>query len=214
MNWKSLFKFGDTQSAATLQQQLSPRVREETPRGFDPRLVCGLDASYRDNWGVGVAAVWDLPRSLLIEVTKETGPVDVDYVPGLLGFREGPLLIEAVGRLRSRPDVFLVDGHGRAHPRRFGIACHLGLALDMPTIGVAKSQLFGVVKNDEVRDDDGILLGRVLEVGERRFYVSVGHRVSLDDAFEIVKRCIRGGHLVPLRAAHLAAAGLGRGLSC
>lgn len=210
---KDIFRFGDAASAATAQNRLSLRVLEESPQGFAPRLLCGLDAAYADDIGVGVAAVWDLQNSSTVEVTSERGRVDVDYIPGLLGFREGPLIVAAAHKLRTNPDVFLVDGHGRAHPRRFGLACHVGLALDRPTIGVAKSRLFGVVKDDELRGAKDILLATILKKGRSLFYVSVGHRIGLEDAFDVVKSCSRAGHVAPLRIAHLAAVELQRGLT-
>jgi len=130
--------------------------------------------------------------------------VPVDYAPGLLGFREGPLVVAAARMLRGRVDVFLTDGHGVAHPERFGLACHVGLALDKPTVGVAKSILHGSVHDGKVIDEDGTVLGQVLSVGrKRRLYVSLGHRISLEDACETVRRFLVDDHIAPLRAAHL-----------
>lgn len=130
--------------------------------------------------------------------------VPVGYVPGLLGFREGPLVVAAAKMLRGSADVFLTDGHGVAHPERFGLACHVGLALDKPTVGVAKSILHGHLRDGEVIDRDGTVLGQVLSVGrKRRLYVSLGHRISLEDACETVRSVLVDDHIAPLRAAHL-----------
>ncbi|HEY4822898.1 MAG TPA: endonuclease V [Candidatus Bathyarchaeia archaeon] len=213
MNRKELFVFKDVESAAAKQQQLSLLVREESPHGFRPRLLCGLDAAYKEDWGVGVAAVWDLQESSLVEVGHAMKLVSVDYMPGLLAFREGPLVVAAVEKLRSSPDMFLVDGHGRAHPRRFGLACHVGLALNKPTVGVAKSNLYGGVRKGEVVDSDGITLGRVLESGRNRpLFVSVGHKVSLADAFDAVRSSLVERYPAPLRTAHQEALRLRRNL--
>lgn len=203
--------FKDVESATAKQQQLSLLIREESPSGFRPRLLCGLDAAYKEDWGVGVAAVWDLQESSLVEASHAVMGISVDYNPGLLAFREGPLVVAAAEKLRSGPDMFLVDGHGRAHPRRFGLACHVGLALNKPTVGVAKSNLYGWVRKGKIVDPDGTLLGRVLESGRNRaFFVSVGHKVSLADAFDAVRSSLVESYPAPLRTAHLEALRLRR----
>jgi deoxyribonuclease V len=123
------------------------------------------------------------------------------YVPGLLSFREGPILVAAFGRLRIEPDVILIDGQGFAHPRRFGIASHLGLVLDTPTIGCAKSILVGEAEEPGGRSGStsplmhqGERVGMALRTRDnvRPIYVSIGHRVSLESAVEIVARCTDG----------------------
>jgi len=141
------------------------------------------------------------------------------YVPGLLGFREVPALAEAWARLTPKPDLVLVDGHGVAHPQRLGIACLLGLVLDVPTIGVAKSVLVGAVEG-ELPDVPGAFApltwkGRRLATalrtrrGANPLYVSPGHRVSPEGAVAWVERCLRGRRLPePTRAAHDAAGAL------
>ena len=123
------------------------------------------------------------------------------YVPGLLSFRESPVLIAAFARLRTEPDVILIDGHGRAHPRLFGIACHIGVLFDKPTIGCAKSLLVG--EHDEPGQIGGATVplvlrgeqvGTVLRTrdGVKPIYVSTGHRVSLASAVEIARNCCDG----------------------
>ncbi len=199
----SLFRFTDTGSAAKFQEKLAPLVSEETPRGSHHRLVCGLDASYSDGTGMGVAAVWDLEKSGVVEVQSLERKVEVNYVPGFLGFREGPLVLAAVGNLTVAPDAFLVDGHGRSHPRRFGLACHIGLALAKPTVGVAKSVYFGRRHGAELIGPDGSVLARVLNRNVKKsYYVSIGHLVGLEDAFTLVERCVKDGRVAPLGVAH------------
>jgi deoxyribonuclease V len=123
------------------------------------------------------------------------------YVPGLLSFREGPVLLAAFARLRVSPNVILIDGHGVAHPRRFGIACHLGLLLDCPTIGCAKSILVGEAVEPGAQAgsvaplvDKGETVGMALRTrGQvRPIYVTIGHRVSLGSAVRIVAQCVDG----------------------
>jgi deoxyribonuclease V len=147
LNSERLFEFKDAGSARARQREFSLRVVDRTPSGFSPRRVCGLDAAYRGGFGVGVAAVWDLEASCMAETRSVVLRVPVDYAPGLLGFREGPLVVAAAKMLRGSADVFLADGHGVAHPDRFGLACHVGLALDKPTVGVAKSILHGHLRD-------------------------------------------------------------------
>ncbi len=199
----SLFRFTDTGSAANCQEKLAPLVGEETPHGFQPRLVCGLDASYSNETGIGVAAIWDLETSRVVEVQSHEGKVHVDYVPGFFGFREGPLVLAASRNLTVAPDVFLVDGHGRSHPRRFGLACHVGLALSRPTIGVAKSVYHGRGSGAELLGSDGSVLARVLDRNVKKsYYISVGHLIGLEDAFALVESCVKDGRVGPLGIAH------------
>ncbi len=204
MNRRSLFKFDGIESAITKQKQLSQLIVSESPRRFKPRLLCGLDVAYDNKWAVAVAAVWDLETQQVLEIRSHTGTVEVNYVPGLLGFREGPLATNAAYKLKVKPDVFLVDGHGLAHPRRFGLACHVGLALNKPTIGVAKSRLYGEAGGGKIMGLKGEVVGAVLETGDGpEYFVSVGHLLGLREALRIVSGCIVDGYPVPLRVAHL-----------
>ena len=129
--------------------------------------------------------------------------VSTKYVPGFLGFREGPLIVGIAENVRTRPDVFLIDGQGVAHPRKFGLACHVGLALDQPTIGVAKSRLYGRSDDNKILDPGGEVIGRILTADSRKFYVSVGHRISLETASHLVEKSLVNGHPAPLRQAHI-----------
>jgi deoxyribonuclease V len=199
-----LFQFRDQYQAISLQRDLAGRVSCVDDPGFNPRLVCGMDAAYRGEAAYVAATVWDLESKQFVEKLCKRDEAMTRYVPGLLGFREGLLLFRISQRLRSNPDVFLVDGQGVAHPRRFGLACHLGLAIEKPTVGVAKSRLYGKPENGAIVDPDSRRIGRIIATGDgRRFYVSVGHRISLDSASRLVEACIVEGHPAPLRQAHL-----------
>ena len=193
----------DADHAALLQRDLSTRVKTIDDPDFEPRYLCGLDAAYVGTTAFVAASVWDLVKMETVETTTLVDDVSTKYVPGFLGFREGPLLVKIAKKIRHRPDVLLIDGQGLAHPQKFGLACHVGLALDQPTIGVAKSRLYGRSNDREILDYKGEVIGRILSEGNRRFYVSVGHRISLETASNIVERSIVNGHPSPLRQAHL-----------
>ncbi|MEA3411017.1 MAG: deoxyribonuclease V [Pseudomonadota bacterium] len=181
--------------------QLSLRERLETEDRFGPiHRVAGVDVGFPDKGRTTRAAVVVLtfPGLEYAEKAVVEVPTRFPYVPGLLSFREVPAVIAALERLRHDPDVILCDGQGTAHPRRFGIACHLGVLCDVPTIGVAKSRLTG--EHAPVPEDRGAstplllrgeTIGAVLRTrsGVRAVYVSPGHRVSLRSSLEITMQC-------------------------
>ena len=182
-------------------------------------FIAGIDVSVNRFRREGTAAVVviDYPGLEVVEVKTVSGRVDFPYIPGLLSFRECPLVLEACAQLTITPDLFLVDGQGMAHPRRFGIASHLGLLLDAPTIGCAKSRLCGTHDEPHVPrgsqaalTDNGELLGSVLRTKNavKPVFVSAGYKISLSEAVLWVLRCCRGFRLPePTRLAHQAAGG-------
>jgi len=185
-----------------LQGELSGFVDSREALG-EVGLVAGADASYQGDLAVACAVSIGMRSMAMVEANFCVGRAKFPYIPGLFALREAPVLIGALSGLRARPDVCLVDGHGRAHPRGFGIACQVGLALDSPTIGVAKRRLFGAVRGDRLLDASGEVVGAILPAGPgRRLYVSVGHRISLPDAVRVVGRCMGEGGPVPLAIAH------------
>ncbi len=200
---EKFFQFVDADHAVSLQRDLSTRVKRIDDRDFEPRFLCGMDVAYHGDTAFAAAAVWDATNTKIVETATTVNSVLTRYVPGFLGFREGPLLVRVAEKLRVRPDVFLIDGQGVAHPRKFGLACHVGLALDKPTIGVAKSRLYGRSDQGKILDPGGEIIGRILTAGNRKFYVSVGHRISLETASDLVEKSIVKGHPSPLRQAHL-----------
>lgn len=178
------------------------------------RRVAGADVSYDRGSPVLFAAVVVLDAQSL-EVVESAGVrarAGFPYVPGYLSFREIPPLLEAFGRLRRRPDLVVCDGQGRAHPRRFGLACHLGVVLDLPSVGCAKSRLVGSHREVGARRgahvalrDRGEVVGEVLRTraGVKPVYVSVGHRVSLATARRTLLALAPRWRLPePIRAAH------------
>ena len=186
--------------ARALQEQFRDRVVRED--GFaGPALVAGTDIAFEDGLKTtrGVIAVLSYPGLDLGEYKLAKRPTEFPYVPGLLSFREIPVLLDAYAALEHRPDVILCDGQGIAHPRRFGLACHLGVILDRPTIGVAKSRLVGqhsdppAGKGGHVPLMDGDeVIGAVLRTREsvKPVYVSTGHRVSLEAAVALTMSCV------------------------
>jgi deoxyribonuclease V len=178
-----------------------------------PALVGGADACYdrADKCVYGALAVFTYPGLTLVEEAALDGPCPFPYTPGLLSFREAPIIMEIWKKLTRRPEVLLVDGQGIAHPRGLGLAAHLGLLLDMPTIGVAKSRLVG--EGEEPGKEMGATtplrwqgqqVGWILRTRTwvKPLYVSPGHLVSLADCPEIVLGCVRGYRLPePLRRA-------------
>ena len=173
----------DVEKAKKLQKELSRRV---LCGGIDlgrVRYLAGLDVSYVGDLGVGVAVLLTYPQLDPVEYVVVKGRVKVPYIPGLLAFREAPLLIKALELLSVRPDLVVVDGHGVTHPRRFGIASHVGLVTDTASVGAAKSLLYGKVVDsgsEKLIVADGLVGGLVVRRGRREVYLSIGYRVNLD----------------------------------
>jgi deoxyribonuclease V len=165
----------------------------------------------------GAVVVLEYPGLNLVEVSVIRGTVNFPYIPGLLSFREAPLVLRAFQALETTPDLVLVDGQGIAHPRRIGLASHLGLFLDVPTIGCAKSRLCGShevpgIEAGEYTElmDKQEIIGVVLrtKVRTKPVYVSIGHRIDLPTAVYWVRECCKGYRLPePTRLAHQAAGG-------
>ena len=209
-----------TQEAIEIQRNLAPRVSMEDELIGPTRYVAGVDISPPDARGnaVGAVVLLELPELQVVEVKVYKGKPNFPYVPGLLSFREAPLVLGALGNLVTTPDVVLVDGQGLAHPRRFGLACHLGLLTDTPTIGCAKSILRGRPEGTLESNagayvpllDKGDVVGAAVRTRDsvKPIYVSIGHKVSLDRAIELTLACCKGYRMPePTRLAHLAAAG-------
>jgi len=188
--------------AMRLQESLRERVELEDRFG-DIRHVAGADLAFDPETEVAFAGVvvYRFPGLEEVERRMARRKLRFPYVPGLLSFRECPILLAAFARLETEPDLILIDGHGRAHPRRFGIACHIGILFDKPTIGCAKSRLVGEHQEPGERAGataplmlEGERLGVVVRTrdGVRPIYVTTGHRVSLDSAVGLVKQCLDG----------------------
>lgn len=207
------------QEAIQLQRELASKViREGRPAAV--KIIAGIDISANDRTGLARAAIVALayPSMQVVEWVRHEEALRFPYIPGLLSFREAPSILAGFEKLRHTPDLLMVDGQGIAHPRRLGIASHLGLLLDLPSIGCAKSILTGHLKGEPgqaVGAQVPLLAdGEVLGVGLRSkartnpLIISIGHRISLEGAVEYVLKCCRGYRLPePTRQAHNTASG-------
>ena len=189
-----------TSEAKIIQEELRKEVITEDKFEKPVKYVAGVDMGFEADGTISRAAVAVLsfPDLQLQEQTIAKRPTSFPYIPGFLSFREIPAVLDALEKINKTPDIILCDGQGLAHPRRLGIACHLGVILDMPTIGVAKSWLIGdyeevsqqkgswkyLIHNDEI-------IGAVLRTREnvKPLYVSSGHRISLPTAIDYVLQC-------------------------
>ena len=204
--------------ARDIQMRLASQVSRINELGA-PELIAGVDISVNKSEGTGEAAVVILsyPELSLLETRYVKDKLNFPYIPGLLSFRESPLIMAACEKLTLAPDLILVDGQGLAHPRRFGLASHLGLLLDIPTIGCAKSRLCGSHEEPGAEPgsyaeltDDGEVIGAALRtrMGVNPVYVSIGHKVDLQTAIYWTMACCRDYRLPePTRFAHMAAGG-------
>ena len=191
--------------AIALQRELAGLVRRE-PLAGPVRTVAGADCAFLDGGAriAAVAVLCDARTMDTLAVAEDVRPCTFPYVPGLLSFREAPAILAAVGGLPERPGLLLCDGQGLAHPRRLGLACHVGIRLDLPTVGVAKSRLCGEHREPgldrrcrtQLRHQSEVV-GAVLRTraNAKPLYVSLGHRVTLDDAIRWTLRCCRGFRL-------------------
>jgi deoxyribonuclease V len=208
--------------ARELQAELSGKVKF-TPLEKKPQLVAGLDCAFSKDGKRIFAAVVVLRLSQfeLVETVSASKKVTFPYIPGLLSFREAPVCLAAIEKLQKQPDVFMIDGQGIAHPRRLGLAAHLGLFLDQPTIGCAKSRLTGTYEEPPLekgaysllKDDKGKhstkseTIGAVVRTrtNVKPVFVSVGHKCLLEDAVRVVLGCAVKYRLPePTRLAHQA----------
>jgi len=202
-----------TEKAHAMQLRLSKQVIHEDTLAETINYVAGVDVAYAKGISVGAVAVLDFASLSLVDSQVARLKTRFPYIPTLLSFREIPSTYSAIKKLRIQPDVFLVDGQGFAHPYRLGFATHLGLAIDKPTIGVAKSLLCGRVEPlgergwSPVIDGEEIIGAEVVtKPGTRPIYVSVGHRVSLKRAIDVVRSCTRTYRIPePIRRAHILA---------
>jgi deoxyribonuclease V len=199
--------------AAALQKRLAGKVQFK-PLEKSPKLIAGLDCALsKDGQRIlACAVVVKLPGLELIETKTAVQKVTFPYIPGLLSFREAPVCIAAVEKLKSKPDLFLIDGQGIAHPRRLGLAAHLGLFFNKPTIGCAKSRLTGSFKDpsgqkgshSQLKDKDEVI-GAVVRTRTdvKPVFVSVGNRCTLNDAIKTTLACTTKYRLPePTRLAH------------
>jgi len=200
-------------------QQISLRKLVSLTDDFgEIKTVAGVDLSFsnEEDLAYAVVVVLSFPDFRVLETRYAAAPVKMPYVPGLLSFRESPVALEAFAKLQTVPDMLFVDGQGQAHPRGFGIACHLGVLLDVPSVGVAKSYLYGQYDRTLALEpgtstplfskDKAQVIGSVVQTKPRTnpLFISPGHKISVDSATKLVLDCVRGYRLPePTRQAHL-----------
>ena len=204
------------EEAQAIQNDLRSRVQKTN--GFAPgdiKTVAGVDCSLKDE-GQAAIVVLTFPGLEVVDRVVATRKLEFPYVPGLLSFREMPLILDAVDRLKELPDMFMLDGQGYAHPRRFGIACHLGVFLDRPSLGCAKSVLWGHYDKEKLGPNPGdqqplldyktketIGIALRSKVRTNPLIISIGHKIDLPTSVEYVKQCLRGYRLPETtRGAH------------
>ena len=205
-----------TTEAKEIQRELREKVSFQADFG-EVRTVAGVDVGLKGEMATSAVVVLSYPALALLGQSVAQEPVTMPYVPGFLAFREAPAILAACEKLAIEPDLFIFDGQGIAHPRRMGIASHVGVILDKPSIGCAKSRLWG--KHHEPATQAGSyahlydgeeVIGAVLRTRDNvnPVYVSIGHRIDLETAIEYVLGSCRGYKLPePIRYAHRAASG-------
>ncbi len=201
--------------AVEIQRELQDRLILKMPK-IDFKLVAGADVSYSKGSNIFFSSVvvLEMPGMNILEEATAKAKVDFPYIPGLLSFREAPVLIKAFEKVKNIPDVIIFDGHGISHPRGMGLASHMGLILDLPSIGCAKKKLVGNYDpvGSEVGDHTPIMfksdaVGAVLRTKKnvKPVFVSPGHKMDVPSAVEIVLKTCRGYKLPePTRQAHLS----------
>jgi deoxyribonuclease V len=177
------------------------------------KTVCGVDAGFKGDTAYAAAVILSFPGLSVLEKSTCTSKIMIPYIPGLLSFREIPALIPALEKLTIQPDVLMADGQGIAHPRRMGLASHLGLVFDLPSIGCAKTRLCGQAPEAEgtrgcytLLYDGPEVVGAKLRTKEnvKPLFISIGHKISLATAVKLVLECGKGYRLPhPTRLAHL-----------
>lgn len=198
--------------AKRLQERLRRKIKLKKYSKI-PKLIAGVDVAFREGKAYGAVVVLKYPELKVVESICKATKVFYPYIPGLLTFREGPVLEKCFRALKNTPDVIIFDGQGIAHPRRMGIATHLGILLDKPSIGCAKNLLFGNYKEPKnlrgsfsyLLTEKGERLGAVLRTRNKvkPVFVSVGHKIDLITAIKIILACSRKYRLPePLRIAH------------
>ncbi|MDQ3856106.1 MAG: endonuclease V [Chloroflexota bacterium] len=200
--------------AVQAQKRLAPLVRIESVTS-PVRTVAGFDLSFRDGMALAAAVVVEVGSLQTVDEATVHLPVSFPYVPGLLSFREAPAILAAYAKLLTHPDVLMLDGQGLAHPRRFGIACHVGVALGVPSLGAAKSPLIGkgVAPGPErgstapiVHRGDTVGVALRTRAGTKPVYVSVGHLITLEESVDLVLRLSPRWRVPePTRRAHILA---------
>ncbi len=180
------------------QEQIAKRVIAKDNEGVKIKNACGVDVSYKRNIAYCSATVIDKESLNAVESANTITVVDQPYIPGLFVLREYKPIINVLQLVKNEFQILLVDGHGVLHPRRCGLASYIGVMINKPTIGVAKSLLCGFVRKDKSIEFAGDVLGfQIQSCDKKHIYVSIGHQISLGTAVKIVKELTRIGQWIP-----------------
>jgi deoxyribonuclease V len=213
MNVKDLHSWDvSLQEAIEIQIKLKKKIKL-CAFSHNPEIIAGADVSFVGNKAKGAVVVMRWPDFKIIETKFKEIPITYPYIPTLLTFREAPALLECFKKLKTRPEVIIFDGQGIAHPRKMGLATHLGIILSLPSIGCAKNKLYGKLKEVGLNKGDftylktekGENIGVALRTreGVKPIYVSPGHKINIEDSIRIILSCITKYRLPqPIRAAH------------
>jgi len=217
MNYKNLHRWNLTpREAIELQNKLKERIILKKITLNKVKLIAGVDVSVKDDLSKAAIVVLSYPNLEIIETVSSIVKTSFPYIPGLLSFREAPVILKCIKKLKSNVDLFIFDGQGMTHPRRIGIATHMGIILNKPSIGSAKSHLYGAYKEPGnkkgnysiIKDKDGSSLGAVLRSRDdtKPIYVSPGHLADIPSSVRIILSCCLKYKLPePIRKAHHAA---------
>ncbi|OAA30833.1 endonuclease V [Kosmotoga arenicorallina S304] len=215
MNIVKFEKVSDSREAIMLQKQLKSQLILDLPKAFELRTVAGVDVSFPEP-GMGLCVIIVLSATTLeiIELAHHFMKVEFPYISGLLSFREGPIFLETHAKINSQPDLYFFDGQGTAHPRGLGLASHMGLLLGKPSVGIAKSHLFGSYENpgldkgqwSPIKDHTGNIIGAVLRTrtGKKPVFVSPGHLIDIKHSIELTLKFTTKYRIPePTRLAHI-----------
>ncbi|GFN40631.1 MAG: endonuclease V [Marine Group I thaumarchaeote] len=187
-----------------LQQDIAKKVIARNILPPQIKYIAGVDVAYKDNTAYCSGVILNKKTLKTIKTVGKVLKVKYPYIPGMFMLRESNPILSTLKLFKSPFDVLLVDGHGKLHPRRSGLACYIGVKINKPVIGVAKSLLCGTEKQDKVVLD-GKIMGNVIKINKKKIYVSVGHKVSQKTALKITRELILDGYWYPepLRLAHI-----------
>ncbi|MCJ7631465.1 endonuclease V [Candidatus Bathyarchaeota archaeon] len=198
-----------------IQRENATKVIVQDHFEFPPSIIAGVDLAFLREDGIAACTAMDFPPKQIVEAKQTVTHLTFPYLPTFLTFREGPPMLEVMSSMRSKIDVFLVNGQGIAHPLHCGLASHVGVVSSRPTIGVASSHLIGEYDNEPENEGEAVplkhrgeIVGWVLRsrLGSKPIFVSPGHLVGLESSLRVVRDCLRGHRLPePLQMAHIKA---------
>ncbi len=185
------------QKTIKLQEKLASKVitKNETRSQF--QKICGVDVSYKNDMAFCSAVIYDIKQKKVIESANSKIKSKGSYIPGLFMLKESKPIFNVLKKLKQNFDLILVDGNGQLHPRYFGLACYIGLKYDIPTIGVAKKLLCGIVQDDSQVVFGGKIVGNQIKKNKKRIYVSVGNKINLKTATRLVDEMINDDYWYP-----------------